>query len=257
MCKLLSVKKLWTMPYHPQMDGLVEKSHQTIMQMIGKLEEDEKANWPGHLAEIVHAYNATQSTVMGYIPCYLMFGCRPRLPVDFYFPTLRSTEVPRQGASAPHVDKYIATVWLFEDCSSKGPSPVLWQRLRDRSWYYDWKIGTIGLKPGDHHPSQGKTPFKGRGRSRTEGRTSLMSSKSDHNRDPLIWSERPAWTFTCPTLQLVPPHCIRSGCSFVHRCPPSMGQITSPSPFKPTPRGSDKQDNATRRWWPGNHPASG
>ena len=26
------------------------------MQMIGKLGEDEKANWPGHLTEIVHAY---------------------------------------------------------------------------------------------------------------------------------------------------------------------------------------------------------
>ena len=98
------------MPYHPQMNGLVERSHQTIMQMIGKLGEDKKANWPGHLAEIVHAYNATQSAMMGYSPHHLMFGCRPRLPVDFYFPTLRSVEVPRRGASAKHVDEYIATV---------------------------------------------------------------------------------------------------------------------------------------------------
>ena len=59
MCKLLSMKKLRTMPYHPQMNGLVETSHQTIKQMIRKLGEDEKANWPGHLSEIVHAYNAT------------------------------------------------------------------------------------------------------------------------------------------------------------------------------------------------------
>ena len=64
MCKLLGMKKLWTTPYHPQMNGSVERSHQTIMQMIGKLGEDKKADWPGHLAEIVHAYNATQSTVM-------------------------------------------------------------------------------------------------------------------------------------------------------------------------------------------------
>ena len=34
MCKLLGMKKLWTMPYHPQMNRLVERSHQTIMQMI-------------------------------------------------------------------------------------------------------------------------------------------------------------------------------------------------------------------------------
>ena len=59
MCKLLSMKKLQTMPYHPQLNGLVERSHQTIMWVMGKLGEDEKADWPGYLAEIVHAYNAT------------------------------------------------------------------------------------------------------------------------------------------------------------------------------------------------------
>ena len=80
------------------------------MQMIGKLGEDKKSDWPGHLAEIVHTYNATQSTMMGYSPHYLMFGCRPRLPVDFYFPTFRSAEVPRRGISAKCVDKYMATV---------------------------------------------------------------------------------------------------------------------------------------------------
>ena len=59
MCKLLGVKTLQTMPYHPQMNGLVERSHQTIMQMIVKLGEDDKADWSGHLAEIVHVHYAT------------------------------------------------------------------------------------------------------------------------------------------------------------------------------------------------------
>ena len=58
----------------PQTNGLVERSHQMIMHMIGKLGEDKKADWPSHLAEIVHAYNATQSAVTGYSPHYLMFG---------------------------------------------------------------------------------------------------------------------------------------------------------------------------------------
>ena len=77
LCTLLGMKKLQTMLYHPQTNGLVERSHQTIMQMIRKLGEDKKADWPGHLAEIVQAYNATQSTVMGYSLHYLMFGCTP------------------------------------------------------------------------------------------------------------------------------------------------------------------------------------
>ena len=42
MCMLLSMKKLQTMPYHQQTNGLVERSNQTIIQMIGKLREDKK-----------------------------------------------------------------------------------------------------------------------------------------------------------------------------------------------------------------------
>ena len=59
LCKILGIQQLQTMPYHPQTNGLVERSHQTIMCMIGKLGEDKKADWPSHLAEIVHTYNAT------------------------------------------------------------------------------------------------------------------------------------------------------------------------------------------------------
>ena len=80
------------------------------MRMIRKLGEDKKADWPGHLAEIVHAYNATCSAMTGYSPHYLMFRQRPRLSVDFYHPTFRSTEAPMREISAKHVDEYIATV---------------------------------------------------------------------------------------------------------------------------------------------------
>ena len=76
------------------------------MRMIGKLGKDKKADWLGHLAEIVHTYNATLSSVTGHSLHSLMFRQRPRLPVDFYFLTFRSTE-----ASTKHVDEYMASVW--------------------------------------------------------------------------------------------------------------------------------------------------
>ena len=47
MCKILGIKQLWTMPYQPQTCGLVERWHQMIMHMIGKLGEDKKPT--GHL----------------------------------------------------------------------------------------------------------------------------------------------------------------------------------------------------------------
>ena len=81
-----------------------------IMHMIGKLGEDKKADWPSHLAEIVHAYNVTWSAVTGYSPHYLMFGQQPRLPVNFVFPTIGSNEAPMREASTRNVDVYVASV---------------------------------------------------------------------------------------------------------------------------------------------------
>ena len=133
MCKILGMKKLQTMPYHPQTNGLVERSHQTIMRMIGKLGEDKKANWPGHLAEIVHAYNATCPTVTGYSPHYLMFGQRPRLPVDFYFPTFRRAEASMREASAKYVDEYVALSMTNWGPPSGKPRPNQWQKPNDRN----------------------------------------------------------------------------------------------------------------------------
>ena len=85
----------------------------------------------------------------GYSPHYLMFGCRPRLLVDFYFPTFRSAEIPMRGTSAKCVDKYVATVpsqlmAALWEAQAQSTAEAQWQK-----WYYDWKIGAMDLKPGD------------------------------------------------------------------------------------------------------------
>ena len=163
MCKILGIKQLQTMPYHPQTNGLVERLHQMIIYVIRKLQEDKKADWPSHLAEIVHTYNATHSAVTGYRPHYLMFGCRPRLPVDFFFPTVGTNEAPMREASTKHVDKYVASIW-------DRLRTVLWEveaqslvEACQQKWYYDRKIGAVNLKPGDLVLVK-EDAFKGRGK---------------------------------------------------------------------------------------------
>ena len=150
LCKILGIQWLQTMPYHPQTKGLVERLHQTIMHMIGKLGEDKKADWPSHLAEIVHTYNATQSAVTGYSPHYLMFRWWPRLPVNFVFPTVGSNEAPTREASARSVDVCVASVRdRLRSALWEARAQSTAEAHCQQKWYYDRKIGTVNLKPGN------------------------------------------------------------------------------------------------------------
>ena len=92
LCELMGIWRVRTSPYHAQTNGQVEWAHQTLTHIIGKLSKDWKADWPKHLPELVHAYNSMRLAITGYIPHYLMFGCQPCLPIDFYFPMIRGTE---------------------------------------------------------------------------------------------------------------------------------------------------------------------
>ena len=91
LCELYGVQKLRTSPYHAQTNGQVERMNQTIIRMIGKLEQDKKACWSEHLLEMLAAYNGTRSAVTGYSPYFLLFGRKSRMPVDCLFPTLRNS----------------------------------------------------------------------------------------------------------------------------------------------------------------------
>ena len=117
--------------------------------MIGKLGEDKKADWPSHLAEIAHAYNATQSAVTGYSPHYLMFGQWPRLPVDFVFPTVGSSEAPTREASTRKVDTYIASVRNRLRSALREAQVQLTAEACQQKQYYDRKVGAVNLKLGN------------------------------------------------------------------------------------------------------------
>ena len=95
LCKLYGVKKLRTSSYHAQTNGQVEHMNQTLIHLIGKLDEDKKVCWSRHLLELLMAYNSMHSAVTGYRPHFLLFGRRPRIPVDYLFPTLQ--DIPHKS----------------------------------------------------------------------------------------------------------------------------------------------------------------
>ena len=91
--------------------------NQTIIRMMGKLEEDRKACWSEHLPELLLAYNATCSAVTGYSPYYLLFSRRPKIPVDYLFPTLRdSPHQTKMEVSVAAVQKRLKEAFTVARC---------------------------------------------------------------------------------------------------------------------------------------------
>ena len=139
LCELYGVQKLRTSPYHAQTNDQVERMNQTIIRMIGKLEEDRKACWSEHLPEllkaccVVVAYNATHSAVTGYSPYYLLFGRRPRIPVDYLFPTLRdSPHQTKMEVSVMAIQKRLKEAFTVARCLTS-------EEVARQCRYYDHK----------------------------------------------------------------------------------------------------------------------
>ena len=143
LCDLYGVQKLRTLPYHAQTNGQVEHMNQTIIHMIGKLEEDKKACWSEHLPELLLAYNTTHSTVTRYSPYYLLFGRRSRIPVDYLFPTLRdSPHQTKMEVSVAAMQKRLKEAFAVARCLTS-------EEAAKQCRYYDRKAGAVALQPGD------------------------------------------------------------------------------------------------------------
>ena len=143
LCELYGVQKLRTLPYHAQTNCQVERMNQTIIRMIGKLEQDKKTHWSEHLPEMLAAYNGTRLPVTGYSPYFLLFGRKSRMPVDCLFPTFRDS---------PHQAKMEMSVAAMQKRLKEAfavARHLTSQEAARQRHYYDRKAGAVALQPGD------------------------------------------------------------------------------------------------------------
>lgn len=71
-----------TSAYHPQSNGLDERSNQTLNAQMQKLVNDKQDNWDELLPSILFSYRTSRHDSTRCTPFLLMYGREARLPID-------------------------------------------------------------------------------------------------------------------------------------------------------------------------------
>ncbi|MCG8094292.1 MAG: DDE-type integrase/transposase/recombinase [Candidatus Thiodiazotropha endolucinida] len=142
LCSIANVDKSRTTPYHPMGNGMPERFNQTLLNMLGTLEDDQKSNWKSYVAPLVHAYNSTRHETTGFSPHYLMFGRHPRLAVDAFL------GINPEGRHADQT-KFAADLKKRLDFAYKTATKEARRQGRRHKETYDLKARDAQLLPGD------------------------------------------------------------------------------------------------------------
>ena len=143
LCSAFGIQKCSTTSYHAQCNGQVERFHQMLFCMLGKLTKDKKAQWEKHLPEVLQVYNSTRSAVTSYSSHYLMFKRHLWLPIDFYFPSWGAFEYFH------HVPEYVDEIrHHFREAYTEAHIQTNLEADRQKR-NYDRATSTVQLVPGD------------------------------------------------------------------------------------------------------------
>jgi len=77
----INVKHLFSTPYHPQTNGLVERFNRTLCESIAKC-VDNVADWDELVPSILFAYRTSRQSTTQMTPFYLVYGRQALLPFD-------------------------------------------------------------------------------------------------------------------------------------------------------------------------------
>ena len=84
--ELLDIERARTSPYHPETDGVSERDNRTNKAALTTLVNEKQDNWDELLPFVQFAFNSSVHATTKCTPFELMYGRKPRLPLDLFIP---------------------------------------------------------------------------------------------------------------------------------------------------------------------------
>ena len=80
--QILGIKRVLTTAYHPQSNGVVERHHRFLKDVISHFVNKSASDWEDYLQLAMLAYRSAPNKATNETPFYLQFGRDPVLPFD-------------------------------------------------------------------------------------------------------------------------------------------------------------------------------
>lgn len=128
-----------TSSYHPQTNGLTERFHRTLSDMLSMYISPDHRNWDVILPFVTFAYNTATQKTTGYSPFFLVFGRSPSIAFEstfFYAPVARD---------APSHEQFVSRL---AHCRQLARSRTESQQ-QERKNRYDATHRSVRFRPGD------------------------------------------------------------------------------------------------------------
>ncbi|KAA8496244.1 Transposon Ty3-I Gag-Pol polyprotein [Porphyridium purpureum] len=136
ICASMGIRRIYTSPYHPEGNGMVERFNRTIMSEIrARITTTEKA-WDRHVAMATYAYNTSFHDTTGVTPFQAMFGTpAPELDRDILFVG------EEQVAAELNIEQALRKLHELMNTNTAH------RRAQVERWY-NARIADFGLVPG-------------------------------------------------------------------------------------------------------------
>ena len=143
LCLLMNTKKTHTTPYHPQGNAGPERFNRTLLDMLGTLETSKKEDWKKYVNALVYFYNSTPHESIRLSPFEVMFGRKPKLPIDLEYAAITDE-------TASHTTKeYIQELRDRLDITRKIVEKYINKSKDKQKKQYDRRSTPVKLSIGD------------------------------------------------------------------------------------------------------------
>ena len=142
--RILQIKRIRTTPYHPQIDGLVERFNGTFKSMIKKFTRKNKKDWDEYLPYLLFAYREVPQESTGFSPFEMLYGRRVRGPLD----VLRESWTGEQEDEVPTITHIVEIRERMAEMADLVQQNAEQAQNRQRK-YYDRGAKNRKLECGD------------------------------------------------------------------------------------------------------------